>query len=104
VARSRPLSAAVEVAEVEVAAACVREEQQAVSSRPEFVERLDRGRLQRNRASAQPRLGVLDPSVRKRPSDLDDAGRAIHVAVFEREQLGRVEARSQPVFGPGGRG
>ncbi len=52
VARSRLLSgrvskAAVEVADVEVAAACVREEQQAVSSRPEFVERLDRDRLQR---------------------------------------------------------
>jgi hypothetical protein len=81
-------AAGVEVAEVEVAAACVREEQPAVSSRPEFVERLDRDRLPRNRASAQPRLGVLDPSVRIRPSDLDDAGRAIHVAVFEREQLG----------------
>lgn len=43
----------VEVAEVEVAAARVREEQQAVLPRPELVERLDRDRLQRNRASAQ---------------------------------------------------
>jgi hypothetical protein len=93
--------AAVEVAEVEVAAPCVREDQQAVSSRPEFVERLDRDRLQRNRASAQPRLGVLDPSVRIRPSDLDDAGRAIHVAVFEREQLGRSKPGRGRSSGPG---
>ena len=92
---------AVEVAEVEVAAACVREDQQAVSSRPEFVERLDRDRLQRNRASAQPRLGVLDASVRIRPSDLDDGGRAIHVAVFEREQLGGSKASRLRSTGPG---
>src|SRR5829696_1327787 len=59
--------AAVEVAEVEVAAARVREEQQAVLPRLEFVERLDRDRLQRNRAPVQPRLGVLDAPVRIRP-------------------------------------
>src|SRR5215207_7986449 len=74
--------AAVEVAEVEVAAARVREEQQAVLPRPELLERLDRDRLQRNRPSAQPRLGLLDPSVRIRASDLDDTGRTVDVAVF----------------------
>ena len=30
---------------------------------------------------------MLDPSVRIRPTDLDDAGGAVDVAVFEREQL-----------------
>lgn len=77
----------VEIAEVEVAAACVREEQRAVFPRPKLVESLERDRLQRNRASAEPRLRVLNPSVRIRPSDLDDTGRTIDVAVFEREQL-----------------
>src|SRR5215203_6543902 len=66
--------AAVEVAEVEVTAAGVREEQRAALPRPELVERLERDRLERNGASAQPRLGVLDPSVRIRPSDVDDTG------------------------------
>jgi hypothetical protein len=75
----------IEVAEVEVTPARVREEQQAVLPRPELVERVDRDRLQRNRAPAEPRLGVLDASVRIRPSDLDDPGRTIDVAVFERE-------------------
>jgi hypothetical protein len=79
--------AAVQVAEVEVAAACVREEQQAVFPRPRLVERLERDRLQRNRASAQPRLGLLHPSARIRPSNLDDTGGTIHVALFERKQL-----------------
>src|SRR5439155_10079964 len=44
-------------------------------------------RLQRNRASAQPRLGALNPSVCIRTSDLDDAGGTIHVILLEREQL-----------------
>jgi hypothetical protein len=56
-------------------------------SRPELVERLERDRLQRNRASAHPGLGLLDPSVRVRAPDLDDAGGTIHVPAFEREQL-----------------
>ena len=82
--------ATVEVAEVEVAAACVLEQERAALARPNLVERLERDRLQRDRASAQPRLRVLDPSVCIGPSDLDDAGGAIHVALFERE---RVEER-----------
>ena len=77
--------AAAEVAEVEVAAG-VREQQRAVFPRPQLVERLERDRLQRHRASAQPRLGLLDPSVRIRPSNLDDTGGTIDVALFEREQ------------------
>src|SRR5204862_8087259 len=79
--------AAVEVAEVEVAAACVRKQQRAVVPQPQLVERLDGDRLQRHRASAQPRLGLLDPSVRERASNLDDTGATIEVALFEREQL-----------------
>jgi hypothetical protein len=79
--------AAVEVAEVEMATAGVREQQRAVVPQRELVERLERDRLQRYRASAQPGLGVLDPSVRIRASDLDDAGGAINVALLEREQL-----------------
>ena len=53
--------AAVEVAEVEVAATRVREEQWALIPRPKMVECLECDRLQRNCASAQPRLGLLDP-------------------------------------------
>ena len=71
---------AVEVAEVEVAAACVLKQQRAIFPRPKLVERLERDRLQRHRAPAQPRLGLLDPPVRIRPSNLHDAGGAIDVA------------------------
>jgi hypothetical protein len=109
----RPLDrlpvAAVEVAEVEVSAACVRKEQRAVVSWPKLVEGLERDRLKRNSASAQPRLRVLDPSICVGPSHLHDAGGTIDVTVFEREQLGgskpgrgrehdhRPEARSEPL-------
>ncbi len=68
-------------------ASCVREEERAVFARRELVERLERDRLQRNRASAQPRLGLLDPSVRIRTPDMDDTGGTIDVTPFEREQL-----------------
>jgi hypothetical protein len=46
--------APVEVAKVEVTAAGVREQQRALSTRPQLVERGKRDRLQRNGASAQP--------------------------------------------------
>jgi hypothetical protein len=48
---------------------------------------------------------VLDPPVRVRPSDLDDAGGAIDVPVFEREQLRRPEPgrRSEHDHRPEGR-
>src|SRR5207245_1916165 len=74
--------AAVEVAEVEVATARVREEQRAAFPQPHLIERLECDRLQRNRASAQPRLRLLDPSVRICPSDLDDTSATIDVALF----------------------
>src|SRR5215216_2041258 len=74
---------AVEVAEVEVAAACVRKQQRAIFPLSKLVERLERDRLQRHRASAQPRLRVLNPSIRIRPSNLDDTGGIVHVALFE---------------------
>src|SRR4029077_12625500 len=63
-------------------------------------------RLQRNRAFAQPCLGVLNPSIRIGPSDLDHTGRTIHVAPFEREQQaveveeeGAEAQTGQPVAG-----
>jgi hypothetical protein len=48
----------VEVSEVEIAAEGVGEQQRALLPRRQLVERLERDRLQRNRASAQPRLGL----------------------------------------------
>src|SRR3954463_15984560 len=79
--------AAIEVAEVEVAAACVRKQQRAVVPQRQLVERLERDRLQRDSASAQPCLGLLDPSARIRPSNLHYTGTTIDIALFEREQL-----------------
>src|SRR6266702_6536463 len=57
--------AAAEDAEVDPAAARVRDEDRVYRGR-QAVARLNRLRLQRHRARAQPRLGVLDPAVRVR--------------------------------------
>ena len=78
--------AAAEDAEVDAAAARVRE-QDRVLRRRKLVERLERDRLQRHGAGAQPRLGVLEPAVRVRAPHVHDAGSAVDVALLEREQL-----------------
>ncbi len=54
----------------------------------ELVEGLERDRLERDGASAQPRLGVLDPSICVGPSHLHDAGGTIDVTVLQGKQLG----------------
>jgi hypothetical protein len=72
---------------VDVASARVRKQQWTLSPRPQLVERFERDRLQRDRASAQPGLGLLDPPVRVRPPDLYDTCCPVDVAVLEREQL-----------------
>jgi hypothetical protein len=54
---------------------------------PQLIERLKRDRLQRDGASAQSRLSLLDTSVRVGPANLDDSGGTIDVALFECEQL-----------------
>ena len=60
---------------------------------PGSVERLESDCLHRDRASAQPRLGLLDPTVRIRPSNLHDTTNTIYAALFEREQLRGPESR-----------
>jgi hypothetical protein len=52
--------AAAEAAKVDPAAACVREQDLVLRGR-EPIERLERLRLQRNRAVAEPGLRVLEP-------------------------------------------
>src|SRR5882672_41500 len=68
----RPPVAAAEDAEVDPAAARVREEDRVYRGR-QAVERLNGLRLQRHRARAQPRLGVLDPAVGERAPHVNDA-------------------------------
>jgi len=81
-----PPVAAAEGAKVDPATARVREEDRVDRGR-QPVEHLNRLCLQRHRASAQPRLGVLDPAVRERTPHVDDAGLAIDVVLLGPEQL-----------------
>jgi hypothetical protein len=83
--RGPPVTAAKD-AEVDPAAASVRE-QDWVDRGWQPVERRNCLRLQRNRACAQPGLGVLDPAVRERTAHIDDAGVAVDVVLLEPEQL-----------------
>src|SRR5437868_10545197 len=76
--------AAAEDAEVDPTAARVREEDRVYRVR-QAVERLNGLRLQRHGARAQPRLGVLDPTVRVRAPYVDDAKLTVDVVLLEPE-------------------
>jgi hypothetical protein len=90
----RPPVLASEDPEVDPATAHVRKQNRVVRRR-QPVEGVERLRLQRDRARAQPRLRVLEPAVRVGATNVDGTKLAVNVALVEPKQL----RRSQPCRG-----
>jgi len=75
---------AAEAAEVDAAAARVREEDR-VLGWGQTVERVERDGLQWHGTVAQPCLGVLEAAVRVRPPHVDHTGATVNIAMLKRE-------------------